>query len=497
MAEKKFKNTKNKKFAGIAWIMAILVLAIAVFINMMASKLDLIWDISPNKQYSLSETTKNYLEKASQDGEKIDFYLLQDLDEIEKYATADDSQNTLALYRALQEYNSYDCVNLVSFDPNSNEEIMQKINPDNSLTLSEGDMVIINGDIKKRIPSNTMYTADSVDNEGNVVSFKFTGENIITGTIKSVIDGFTPTVYFLTGHGEKSLTKDYTQFKKNLENYNYMAKSLNLSEVNAVPDDAALIIVPAPTTDITTDEKDKLDSYLDNGGNLSLLMSPNGGKFNYTNLDAIMKDFSIVMDYDKVYETDSANHVSGDNTTIQCELVKIEDDSEAADLTSALMNEGLVTFMPESRSFYFTYDSNFSNLKASDLIKTYSSAVGEAYGGTDDIESIKDTQLSLAAFAENNSRNQSKLVVFGNAEFIDDTNVSSDYVIVPVYLYLSTISWMYDTDVDMGIGSKTTSYDYITIGSEGNAKFIMTLFVILPVAILIIGIGIWMKRRNS
>ena len=295
MAEKKFKNTKNKKFAGIAWIMAILVLAIAVFINMMASKLDLIWDISPNKQYSLSETTKNYLEKASQDGEKIDFYLLQDLDEIEKYATADDSQNTLALYRALQEYNSYDCVNLVSFDPNSNEEIMQKINPDNSLTLSEGDMVIINGDIKKRIPSNTMYTADSVDSEGNVVSFKFTGENIITGTIKSVIDGFTPTVYFLTGHGEKSLTKDYTQFKKNLENYNYMAKSLNLSEVNAVPDDAALIIVPAPTTDITTDEKDKLDSYLDNGGNLSLLMSPNGGKFNYTNLDAIMQEFSIVM----------------------------------------------------------------------------------------------------------------------------------------------------------------------------------------------------------
>ena len=29
-----------------------------------------------------------------------------------------------------------------------------------------------------------------------------------------------------TGHGEKSADDNYTQFKKNLQNYNYAAKSL-------------------------------------------------------------------------------------------------------------------------------------------------------------------------------------------------------------------------------------------------------------------------------
>ncbi len=41
----------------------------------------------------------------------------------------------------------------------------------------------------------------------------------------------------------------------------------------------------------------------DNGGNISLLMSPNGGAFAYTNLEAIMKDYGFYMDYDRVSET--------------------------------------------------------------------------------------------------------------------------------------------------------------------------------------------------
>ena len=55
--EKHFHNWKNTKFAGMAWILAILVLVIAVVLNMIVSRLDFSWDISPNKQYSLSSTT--------------------------------------------------------------------------------------------------------------------------------------------------------------------------------------------------------------------------------------------------------------------------------------------------------------------------------------------------------------------------------------------------------------------------------------------------------
>ena len=66
-----------------------------------------------------------------------------------------------------------------------------------------------------------------------------------------------------------------------------------------------------------------------------------------------MKDYGFYMDYDRVSETNSNYHISGDKYTIQCELNELDDDSEATDLTSSLLNQGLYTFMPESRSFRY------------------------------------------------------------------------------------------------------------------------------------------------
>ena len=129
MEEKKFHNFKNKKFSSIAWIMAILVIVIAVILNMIVSQLDLGWDVSPNKQYSLGKTTTAYLDELDQNGTKIDFYVLAKMDDIK------DSVDTLALYRALKEYDEHDCINLIDIDPNSDEATMEKINPDNALTL--------------------------------------------------------------------------------------------------------------------------------------------------------------------------------------------------------------------------------------------------------------------------------------------------------------------------------------------------------------------------
>ena len=71
--------------------MAVLVIVIAVILNMIVSQLDLGWDVSPNKQYSLGKTTTAYLDELDQNGTKIDFYVLAKMDDIK------DSVDTLAL----------------------------------------------------------------------------------------------------------------------------------------------------------------------------------------------------------------------------------------------------------------------------------------------------------------------------------------------------------------------------------------------------------------
>ena len=373
------------------------------------------------------------------------------------------------------------------------KDTMEKINSDNAFTLSTGDMIFICDNVKKRIPGSSMYTTYTDDN-GNTTGEDFKGENLITGSIKGVAENRTPTVYFLSGHGEKSLDS-YTRFTTNLTNYNYAAKELNLSEADAVPEDAALVLVAAPTKDITDAESEKLNAYLDNGGNISLLMSPNGGSFVYTNLEKIMKDYGFYMDYDRVYETNNNYHISGDAYTIQCELNELEDDSEATDLTSALVDQGLYTFMPESRSF--RYNDEGGKYTIAPLITSYDSAVGEPYGGTSDDPEEESGQLLLAAHSTSVGRNDSKMVVFGNAEFIDDEHVSDDTVIVPVYLFLSTISWMYDSDINMDIATKSTTNDYISLQDSGFAQRLMVVLTVVPIAIMAVGVGGWIKRRNS
>ena len=327
-------------------------------------------------------------------------------------------------------------------------------------------------------------------NRCHLIGYQLTGENaneenLITGTIKGVAENRTPTVYFLSGHGEKSLDS-YTRFTTNLTNYNYAAKELNLSEADAVPEDAALVLVAAPTKDITDAESEKLNALIASDSLPDLI---------YTNLEKIMKDYGFYMDYDRVYETNNNYHISGDAYTIQCELNELEDDSEATDLTSALVDQGLYTFMPESRSF--RYNDEGGKYTIAPLITSYDSAVGEPYGGTSDDPEEESGQLLLAAHSTSVGRNDSKMVVFGNAEFIDDEHVSDDTVIVPVYLFLSTISWMYDSDINMDIATKSTTNDYISLQDSGFAQRLMVVLTVVPIAIMAVGVGVWIKRRNS
>lgn len=372
------KSKKNAKFTTIAWIFAVMLLIAVILINVAASFLDVKMDMTPNKLYSLSSTTKNYLEKLDK---KVDLYLLMEMDKVRE----DDEM--IAFTTMMDQYAEYENINFIDIDPDTNPDIVNELNPSGYLNIKSGDIVVKCGDIIKRIPGTSMYVYEGdYDSSGNFIAENayFQGENYITGAIKSVVEGEVPSVYFLTGHGEKSIDDNYTSFRKNLKNYNYEAKELNLTTEEAVPDDAAIIIVPAPKKDITDDEKQKIDDYMDKGGNLSLLLSPNGDDTEYKNILELMHEYCLGMDYNRVYETDSSKHVSGDKYEIMVNLVDITDmkkeNENLTDLTSALIEENsLIPYMPESRSFFEYQGDNYSNLNICPLIETYDSAYGESY----------------------------------------------------------------------------------------------------------------------
>lgn len=484
------KSKKNLKFTTIAWIMAAMLLVIIIPLNIVASLFDVKLDLTENHLYSLTDSSKKYLSGIDK---KVDFYLLMDMDELKS-----DSE-TMALSNILEEYSEFDCINFIDVDPDANPEIRDELNPDGYMTLSSGDMIIRCGDHTKRIPGNSMYS-NIYDDDGNITGEFFNGENYITGAIKSVVEGIMPSVYFLIGHGEKTIEDDYTRFRQNLENYNYRAKELNLSTSDSVPDDAAIVIAAAPQTDITDQEMAKLESFMDRGGNLSLLMSPNDSDKNYKNIEKIMNRYGIGMDYNIVSETDPSRHVSDDKKQIMVNLVDVSsvEDENVTDLTSGLIEaSSLIPYMPASRSFYQYMPDDTSSLTVCPLIETYDTAVGTPYGGEEiDPDEIAGL-LYLAAYSQDRSRNDSKLVVMGNAEFIDNENLQNDFVVVPVLLYLSTITWMYDSDIDMNISAKSDKNDYMTLKSKEDSNAMIIILNAAPIIVAVSGIFIWLKRRHA
>ena len=504
MAQKETtKPKKTRGFTVVAVVFGTIALAIVVLINLMVSRMNVVWDMTPTGMYKLTDSTKNYLKTVDK---QVNFYFLFDMDVL---STDTDS---MPLYNAMKEYSSFDCINFRAFDPDSDPDKTKELQ-DMGFTISQGDIVVECDGRCKHIPAYTMFethTNQSSDGKQNTSSVYFTGENIITGAIEAVVTGKETKIYFLTGHSEKAIDTDYTILKKNLAARNYIAEPLDLTSKDSIPEDAAIVIVAAPKSDISQSELNALNNYLDNGGNICFWMSPNEDEIDYTNIESILNDFSLSMDYDRVTETDPDLYVPNDPTSFRCSIV-VADDTTNIDLTSELkqfVNQGAIPVMTNSRSFTQIYDegNNRQNVTAGSLLQTIdrigdgsSTAVGEPFGGAKPRDRISNCILDLAMYSTDSKRSGAKIMVMGNGEFLDDENIYQAYMTIPVNLQLSVFSWMYDSDkaLDFGIAGKERTFDEMTIDTASNAKVTNVIFIVVPIAVGLIGGIVWLRRRYS
>ena len=496
-------SSKNRKYTALAWILAILVLAVAIPVNLIVDRLNISFDMTPHRQYSLTKTTEDYLTKLDADGVKVKMYYLNDFALLEK------DTSVLDLCETLKNYDKHDCVELIAFDPETQPEIGRDINPNNVYNLKKNDLFLVcNGNVK-RVQGGGIYWEEyntNPDGSTSVISEQFRAEPLLTGAIQCVVENIEPVIYFLEGHGELPMSS-YTKLTTNFANFNYGSKPLNLLNADAVPEDACTVIAAGPTADLTEEEYNKLSAYADKGGNIILMMSPNEKKFSYQNFTHLMRDFCIDMDYNRIHESDSARHKSNDPYTFMCDLVPASPNSDEEDnLTGAFLNgedadiAGLICYMPASRSFRSIMGSNFSTCRVDSLIQTAVTAVAEPYGGgeLDDPEPSEGEVLTLAMYSKDTLRKNAKLAVFGSAEFITDQSAESPFFVIPTYLCSSVLTWMYESDTNlMNISSKERSFDKLRVASDAEAKILIAIYVVFPLLIAAAGVMVWLRRKDA
>lgn len=485
-----------------AFVLAILILAVFVPINMIFSYYDKVYDMTPSGKYSLDPVTEQLLEETSD--KQIEVYFLNTLFNLKS------EPQVLPLYHTFMELEKRDNITLTCFNPDENADLANSLNPTGVLTVSRNDIFVKCGDTIHQISGNIFQT----DSNGIV---EYAGENLIAGAIYQCASGSLPTVYFISGYSDKTLDGNYSSYRDMVRTDNYEVKELDLSTVDKIPAETAILCLAAPNRDLTDSDRVKISDYIDGGGKLQMLLSPSDTEGRFENIEYLLAKFEIGMDYNIIKEKNSKWQLRDNSSELSdnCFTVtypsKYEDYSE--DLTTeinALIADGKYESGVSSiRSFHELTSSNaliekasiIENLPTADPSTTSDyeyTIVSEPMGGDDETAKeaeAKTGQPVVMGYYSYNKQTGAKLIVVGCDEPIDDD------LTIPTYgtrrLIMFTNTWLYDSNVDLGIQNKFNSYDTMTFEDGKDASRAINMFFIVPAVFALLGLGVWLKRRYA
>jgi hypothetical protein len=502
------KQKKLNLSGTIAIVLAILVLFILVPINLIVSYYDKGFDMTPSKKYTLSDKTVELLDNTSD--KHIDIYFLYKLEEFQRA----DASELLPLYHTLKQLDERDNITLTCFEPDENASLANQLDPDGNTGIARGDLFVKCNNVVKKIGHSKFFQ------QGTDGVRQYAGEELIAAAISTCASGSLPCIYFLTGHGEKSINNSLQTYAEQLKRNDYDVQELDLDKEGTIPANAKIIYLAGPQKDLTDKEKELLSDYADNGGALSFLIDPCDTKGRFYNIEAIMEKFGLILDYNIVTETAPANQLQDRDSKQNENFFRVEypaggqyNEEFTEDLTSdlnELVNDGSyiagisyarsVTEIPEDSFPGAAYTERSTIIRnVADANGNYSTA-SRSMGGDDVTAQQADEMLSEMVldfgYYSYNKTSGGKMIFIGTTSVIDQDMISVS-VSGTQMLALFSNTWLYDSDIQFGVGNKLNSYDYMIFKDSKEATSVMVIVYIIPAVLAIFGIAVWIKRRNS
>lgn len=426
------------------------------------------FDLTQNKLYRLTEETKAFLTGLSED---VTIYVLA-----EEGAGDENLEKTL---EQMEDQSGHVRVSYVSTakNPNFYQNYTQEQPVSNSL--------IVEGEKRSRVVSFEDIYAYEMDY--NTYSYQITGydgEGQIVSAIAYVTTEDMPVLYAVGGHGELELED---KFVNAIEKENVSCEQLMLYSVDEIPEDAQGVILNAPTGDYSEDDAKKVIDYLKKGGNALIISTMTEGE---------MTNFESILDFYGISEIEGTIVEQDRNFYFQNPYYLFPN-IESAEVTAALTNS--LVFAPFSMGL--SYEDTLEDTVYTPLLTTS----GSAFSKTD----ITDT----SDYSKGANDIEGPFVVSVEAEkSTEDGNVSHAFVVggeslftgladdkVPgnnVKLFGSMISNLVEHETSVAIPVKSLSMPNLTFKAQTAYIAAVLCVVVIPLATLITGLVIWLKRRR-
>ena len=336
-------------------------------------------------------------------------------------------------------------------------------------------------------------------------------EETLTNALLKVTRDSKKVVYFVTGHGEPSITESertgYSLAKQGLEGQNYEVKDLLLARQQQVPDDAAVIVMAGSHTDLLEPELQALTAYLERGGHLLCMLDPGASP----HLTPFLQRYGIALGNDVVIETNALGRLFGGDYHMPA-ITTYEPHPITRDFG------GIMTIFPVVRSVRVA-----DQLPPGVSVQTLISTSPESWAESDlktlqegrvtfDEGSDRKGPISIAVVATIPTRKTSstpattplgtrgagahtaRLVVIGDAEFATNNfftlQGNGD-------LFLNIVSWLAEEEDLIALRPRredgTRAPIILTVAQQRFTFWVAV--VMLPVAVSLVGAVVMVRRR--
>jgi len=325
-------------------------------------------------------------------------------------------------------------------------------------------------------------------------------ERDISNAINRLVNPNQRKVYFLEGHGELSIedTEEtgLSLIKTALEEENYSVSQLTLSGRSTLPDDLSVLVVPGPKTDLLPEEQTLLQSWLNKGGRMLVMVGP--GKTNPFN--GLLAPYQLQFNHDLVI--DHASHLGQDS------LVPLLTVYPKTDITRNLS----VCVFPYSRTVVLPQEP--PDIGVMEPLLIVATDLPYAWGETEikrdalQYDEGKDVAPPLILGAtylkpilSNDStdsiKSELRVIALGNVFFASNQILASR--VGGSYgnrdLFLNCIAWLSDNTNVLGIRAQASEERQLSL-TPGQMQLIGFVCVILiPGLIIVAGLWAWLRRR--
>ncbi|MGA2402459.1 MAG: Gldg family protein [Syntrophobacteraceae bacterium] len=451
-------------------VSTVIFLAILVVIVLISELKPLRMDLTETGSFSLSGQTRNILKEIDKPVAVKVFIS----------ASGPGAQNKDRIKDLLDTYCYYNKNIKYEFvDPDTQPEITRRYE------IKTYGTIVLEGYDKKQ----TVQTAD---------------EENITNALLKLSRKEQKKVYFLTGHGEHSLSADsrdsYSNAKSALEKNLYAIAEFNLLQQEDIPSDAAAVIIAGPRKQIPEREQKVLKNYLAQGGKVLLMLDP----LTDIGMKDFLKGYGIEISRDVVIDRLSRLFGASERVPVVMEYGqhKITD------------NFAEPTFYPDARSVVPS-EKPPEGIEVQVLASTSPNAWAER-----NVEMLNDGNVAfdkdvdmpgpvplvvLATIAgpqkkpdaaqkdENGAGKDGVLVVAGNSLFASNSYFNQygngDF-------FFNTVSFLADEANQITVGRPNANKPLLLTRGQASAIFWIVL-IIVPLSVLVAGIAVYRVRRSQ